>query len=53
MYVYEVKFLGGSTLKVRANSPKDAWKSASEQFPELEVIRVESPKHRYFPRNKQ
>lgn len=48
MQVYEVIFLGGSSLKVFANSPNEAQKNAEKRFPELQVIRIQNPKCKYF-----
>lgn len=39
MYMYLITFLGGSTMKVRANSPKEAWNNCNRIFG-LEVISV-------------
>lgn len=39
MYIYEITFLGGNKLKVRANSPKEAQEYYSKLY-DNEVIRV-------------
>lgn len=39
MFVYKIIFLGGSSIQIRANSPKEAWESASKAY-KMEVIHV-------------
>jgi len=39
MFIYHITFLGGSTINIRANTPKEAWQRAGDKY-KLEVIRV-------------
>lgn len=39
MFMYRVTFLGGSEIKIRANSPKEAWEQAGFKY-QLEVIHI-------------